>query len=63
MKLPKTKKRNYYRYLCGVAESMNIDFRYSGSSDKAIVVSMDGKLKIIILRKVDYNLYTIKESK
>ena len=49
MKFPKPRKRNYYRYLCGVAESMNIDFRYEGSRDRAVVVSMDGKLKIIIL--------------
>lgn len=51
MKFPKPRKRNYYRYLCGVAESMNIDFRYSGSGDRAVVVSMDGKLKIIILSR------------
>ena len=49
MKFPKPRKRNYYRYLCGVAEYMNIEFRYSGSNDRAVVVSMDGKLKIIIL--------------
>lgn len=55
MKFPKPRKRNYYRYLCGVAEAMNIDFRYSGSSDRAVVVSMNGKLKIIILsNKGDY---------
>lgn len=49
MKFPRPRKRNYYRYLCGVAESMNIDFRYSGSNDRAVVVCMDGRLKIIIL--------------
>ena len=61
MKFPKARKRNYYRYLCGVADNMNEEFKYEGSKDRAVVIRDDKKLKIIILKQVEYNLYTIKD--
>lgn len=53
MKFPKPKKFNYYRYLCGIAELMNEDFKAEGSKDRAVVMRIKGKLKVVVLKKVN----------
>lgn len=50
--LPKPRKRNYYRYLCGVADYMNEEFKLEGSKDRAVVMRIDGKLKVVILKEI-----------
>lgn len=49
MKFPRPKN---YRYLAGVAEYMNDEFKLEGSKDRAVVMNIDGKLKIVILKEV-----------
>ena len=53
MKLPKPRKKNYYRSLCGVADYMNEEFKLEGSEDRAVVMKIKGKLKVVILKKVN----------
>ena len=53
IKFPKPKKFNYYRYLCGVADYMNEEFKLEGSEDRAVVMRVKGKLKVVVFKKVN----------
>lgn len=51
--LPRPHKKIRYRYLCGVADFMNEEFKCEGSKDRAVVVKVNGVYKLVILKEVE----------
>lgn len=42
-------KKSKYRYLCEVADFMNEEFKLEGSKNRAVVMRIENKLRIVIL--------------